>query len=89
MGVELLVEPGRSALMDSDTQEIGSRTGRTRAVPFLMFAVAGATIEWPSPSHMPDYLSFRLEKARTLAASANPVTPEEEIDAVVEQVPEE
>jgi hypothetical protein len=37
---------------------------------------------------MPDYLSFGLEKARTLAASANPIAPEEEIDAVVEQVPE-
>jgi hypothetical protein len=38
---------------------------------------------------MPDYLSFRVEKARTLTASANPITPEEEIDAVVQQVPEE
>jgi len=38
---------------------------------------------------MPDYRSFRVEKARTLTASANPVTAEEEIDAVVEQVPEE
>jgi hypothetical protein len=37
---------------------------------------------------MPDYVSFGVEKARTLAASANPITPEEEIDAVVEQVPE-
>jgi len=37
---------------------------------------------------MPDYLSFRIKKARTLAASANPIAPEEEIDAVVEQVPE-
>jgi hypothetical protein len=36
-----------------------------------------------------NYVSFGIEKARTLAASANPVTPEEEIDAVVEQVPEE
>lgn len=35
-----------------------------------------------------DYLPFGLEKARTLAASANPVTPEKEIDAFVEQVPE-
>src|SRR5437667_9588454 len=51
MGVELLIEPGRSALMDSDTQEIGSRTVGVRAVPFLMFAVAGATIEWPNPPH--------------------------------------
>jgi hypothetical protein len=37
---------------------------------------------------MPDYFSFRLEKAVTLAASANPIAPEEEIDAVVEEVPE-
>jgi len=37
---------------------------------------------------MSDYLSFGIEKARTLAASANPVTPEEEIDTVVQQVPE-
>jgi hypothetical protein len=38
---------------------------------------------------MPDYLPFGGEKARTLAASTNPVTPEKEIDAVVQQVPEE
>ena len=37
---------------------------------------------------MPDDLSFGLNKARTSAASANPIAPEEEIDAVVEQVPE-
>jgi hypothetical protein len=37
---------------------------------------------------MPDYLSFGIEKARTLAASANPIAPEEEIDTVVQQVPE-
>jgi hypothetical protein len=52
MGVELLIEPGRSALMGSDTQEIGSRSVGSRAVPFLMFAGAGATIEWPpNPPH--------------------------------------
>jgi hypothetical protein len=37
---------------------------------------------------MTDYLSFAVEKARILA-SANPVTPEEEIDAFVQQVPKE
>jgi len=37
---------------------------------------------------MPDYLSFRIKKARTLAASANPIAPEEEIDTVVQQVPD-
>jgi len=37
---------------------------------------------------MPDYPSFRIKKARTLAASANQIAPEEEIDAVVQQVPE-
>ncbi len=51
MGVELLVEPGRSAFMDSDTQEIGARTIGIGAVPVLMLAVAGATNEWPGPSH--------------------------------------
>jgi hypothetical protein len=38
---------------------------------------------------MPDYVSFDVKKARTMAASANPFTPEEEIDALVEQMPEE
>jgi hypothetical protein len=38
---------------------------------------------------MPDYLSFGFEKARTSATSANPITPEKEVDAVVHQVPEE
>jgi hypothetical protein len=38
---------------------------------------------------MPDYLSLRVERASTFGASENPVTPEEEIDAVVQQVPEE
>jgi hypothetical protein len=38
---------------------------------------------------MADYLSCGIEKARTLAASANPITPEKEIDAVVQQIPEE
>ena len=51
MGVELLIKPGRSAFMDSDTQKIGSCTVGTGAVPVLMFAVAGATIKWPGPSH--------------------------------------
>jgi len=37
---------------------------------------------------MPDYRSFVNEKARTSAASANPIAPEEEIDAVIEQIPE-
>jgi len=37
---------------------------------------------------MSDYLSFGVKKARTLAASANPIAPEEEIDTVVQQVPE-
>jgi hypothetical protein len=37
---------------------------------------------------MLDYLFFGIEKARTLAASANPTAPEEEIDTVVQQVPE-
>jgi hypothetical protein len=36
----------------------------------------------------PDYVSFRIKKARTLAASQNPIAPEEEIDTVVQQIPE-
>jgi hypothetical protein len=36
-----------------------------------------------------NYLSFDFEKARRLAESANQVTPEEEIDTFVQQVPEE
>src|SRR5262245_30708055 len=51
MRFELLIEPCRSAFMHSDTQEIGSCTFSTGAVPVLMLAVAGATIEWPGPSH--------------------------------------
>jgi hypothetical protein len=51
MGIELLIEPGRSAFMNSGTQKIGSRTIGIGAVPVLMFTVAGATIEWPGPSH--------------------------------------
>jgi len=47
----LLIEPGRSAFMDSDTQKIGSCTVGIGAVPVLILAVAGATIEWPGPSH--------------------------------------
>jgi hypothetical protein len=51
MGVELLIEPGRSAFMNSGTQKIGSCAIGIEAVPVLMLAVAGATIEWPGPSH--------------------------------------
>src|SRR4029078_11305629 len=51
MRVELLIKPRCSALMDSDTQEIGLRTFGTTGVSVLMFAVSGATIEWPGPSH--------------------------------------
>jgi hypothetical protein len=36
---------------------------------------------------MPDYLFFGSNKSRTLAASANPITPKKEIDTVVQQVP--
>ena len=87
MRIELLIEPRRSPFMHSDTQEIGSCTVSAETVPILMLAVAGATIEWPGPSHA-GLFSFGVEKARTLAASANPVTPEEEIDTVVQQIPE-
>jgi hypothetical protein len=46
-----LIQPGRSAFVDSDTQEIGPCTVGIGAVPVVMSAFAGATIEWPDPSH--------------------------------------
>src|SRR4029078_8452292 len=60
MRVEFLIKPRCSALMDSDTQEIGLRTVGTRRVSVLMFAASGATIEWPGPSHA--RLSFLLRQ---------------------------
>src|SRR5207247_9178175 len=51
MGVELLIKPGRSAFVDADAQEIGSRTVAMTLIPFPMFPVAGATIGWPSQFH--------------------------------------
>jgi hypothetical protein len=88
MGVELLIEPGRSTLMDSDTQEIGRAPLAPEPFRFLCSPLPARPLN--GQVHlMPDYLSFRVGKARTLAASANPVTPEKEIDAVVQQVPEE
>src|SRR5205814_9122935 len=48
---ELLVKPGRPAAKDSNTQEVGSCTVGIGAVPVLMSAAAGATIEWPAASH--------------------------------------
>mgnify|MGYP003578898279 CR=1 FL=1 len=88
MRVELLVEPGCAAFMDSNTQEIGSCTAGTGAVPVLILATAGVTMEWPGPSHA--WLFFLPgRKSKHVGASANPVAPEKEIDAVVHQVPEE
>ena len=51
MGIELLIKPGRSAFMDTDAQEIGSRTLAMTLVSFPMSAVAAATIVSPSPFH--------------------------------------
>jgi hypothetical protein len=51
MGIELLIKPGSSAFVGAHTQKIGSCTVGIGVVPVLMLAVAGATIEWPSPSH--------------------------------------
>jgi len=56
MGVELLIKPGRSAFLGSDAQKIGPCIASKRPVPFLMPVVAGATVEWPSPSHV--YIIF-------------------------------
>ena len=73
-----------SAFMDSDAQEIGARTIVPEPFPSL-FAVAGATID--GQVHLvPDYLPPRRE-SKNVAASANPIE-EEEIDTVVQQVPE-
>src|SRR5436190_20316862 len=52
MGVELLIKPGRSAFLGSDAQKIGPCIASKRPVPSLMPVVAGATVEWPSPSHV-------------------------------------
>jgi hypothetical protein len=67
MGVELLIEPGRSTFMDSDTQKIGSRTVRIGAVTVVAINVVTVTVmaitvgpvsivtvprfEWPTPTH--------------------------------------
>jgi hypothetical protein len=44
MGVELLVKPGRSPFVDSDTHEIRAGTVGIGAVSFFALAVAGAGI---------------------------------------------
>jgi len=56
MRLELLIKPARSAFVGSDTQKIGPWTASKRPVPFLMPIVAGATVEWPNPSHI--YIIF-------------------------------
>jgi len=52
MGVELLIEPGRSGFLGSDAQEIGPGIARRRAILSFIAAVADAIFEWPSPSHL-------------------------------------
>ncbi len=86
MRVELLIEPGRPALMNSDAQEIRSYIAGMTSISFLVFAVAGDAIEWPTHLTL-DYLPSGVAEARTLAGSGNPVTPEEGID-IVQQVPD-
>src|SRR3954469_16623923 len=49
--IKLLIKPGGSAFVDSDAQKIGPCTVRFGAVPILVSDFAGATIEWPDPSH--------------------------------------
>ena len=51
MRIELLIEPGRSAFMDSNTQKIGSCTVGIGAIPVLMFSVVGETTKRPGASH--------------------------------------
>lgn len=81
MRVELLVQPGRPAFMNSDAQEIRLCVPGMTSIPFLVFALAGETIEWPTHLTL-DYLPSGVEEARTLAGSGNPVAPEEKIDIV-------
>jgi hypothetical protein len=55
--------------------------------PFLCFPL------WARPLNgqvhlIPDYLSFGLDSMNVGRVSAKPITPEEEIDAVVQQVPD-
>ena len=63
MGVELLIKPSRSAFVGADAQEIGSCTIGMGPILFLMPIVAGATVEWPSPSHA-SLFSFQRRKSK-------------------------
>ena len=88
MRVDLLVEPRRSAFVDSDTEEVGTCTTGTRAVSVVMLPVSGTTSAWQGPSHAS--LSFvRRHEGKDLAVSGNPIAPKQEINAVVQQVPDE
>ncbi len=90
MRVELLIEPGRFPPLWTPTHKKSGRAAlAAEPFPFFCSPVPARPLNGRQTHLMPDYLPFRVEKARTLATSANPITPEEEIDTVVQQVPEE
>jgi hypothetical protein len=63
MGIELLIKPGASGFMRSDTQKIGPSVASNGPVSLLAPVVTGATIEWPSPSHF-SLFSFWIQKSK-------------------------
>jgi hypothetical protein len=88
MAIELLIEPSRSGFVQSNAQEIRSCAGAPTSAAIVVFAVAGATVKRPAPVHG-ELCWFRNEKSKILLAGlADPVTPAEEIDAVVQKIPE-
>jgi hypothetical protein len=63
MGIELLIEPGASSFMGSDTQKIGFCTASRRPIPFLMLVATAASVEQPSPCHL-SLFSFWSRKSK-------------------------
>jgi hypothetical protein len=64
MGIELLIQPGCSRFVGSDTQKIWTRIASNGLIPLLPSVVTGATSEWPSPSHFLLF-SFRTRKSKS------------------------
>ena len=88
MRVELLIEPGRSGFVQPNAQEIGSCVGAPISTAIIVFAVAGTAVKRPPPVHG-ELCRFRHGKSKNpFAGLTDPVTPAEEIDAVVQEIPE-
>jgi hypothetical protein len=51
MRVELLIKPGRSTLLSSDTQEIGAGIAPSKLNLLFVAVVGDANFEWPNPTH--------------------------------------